>query len=726
MSRLSINTQDYLKSNDSYERLELIINATGVGTWDWQIQTGELTFNDRWAGMLGYTKQELEPVNFNTWSENLHPDSLQQADIALKKHFSGELDTYEIELKLKHKAGHYVWVFACGKVVDWDVKQQPTRMIGMHLDISERKKNEEKLLVTSQLLNQSQQVARVGGWELDIKTGELFWTDETYRIHDTSPKEFNPTVDAGVGYFLPSSKDTISKALDEAINQCRGYDLELETYTTKGRKIDVRTTCIVTQKNGKAIKLTGIFQDISDQKAFQRRLERSNADLAAANSALKLSAHYDSLTELPNRYLLADRMQQAISKSTRKGTCIAIAFIDIDGFKPINDKHGHEIGDGLLKAIAHQLNGALRVGDTLARIGGDEFVAIIDDLSSPEEGERILARMLESASTPMVVEKLILNVSASIGVTLYPFDDGDPDHLLRHADQAMYIAKQKGKNCYHIFDIEKDVAMKNHNERLSRIALALQNKEFILYYQPKVDLRDKRMIGLEALIRWQHPEKGIVGPDDFLPEVQKNILDIEIGRWVINTALKQLQEWQRQDKPTAISVNISPMHLQHASFINELKEYLSNYPDYKPGSLEFEIVESSSLDDVELVSKIINECNQLGVNFSIDDFGVGYSSLVYLRRLPVKFLKIDRSFVRDMLVDMEDRSIIEGIIELAKVFNLILIAEGVETSEHGDELLSLGCFCAQGYGVARPMPAKEVINWMAQWEANPQLIDGSS
>lgn len=253
------------------------------------------------------------------------------------------------------------------------------------------------------MLNQSQQVARVGGWELEVNTGHLFWTEETYRIHDTCPEEFNPSVDAGVSYFLPDYRETISRALEDAIERGIGYDIELETYTTKGRKIDVRTTCIVTQENGKIVRLTGIFQDISEQKAIQRTLEQINSDLAIANSAIKHSAHYDSLTGLPNRYLLADRMDQAIVKSIRNQSFLAIAFINVDGFKAINDSHRHDMGDELLKALSEQLKNVLRDGDTLARIGGDEFVAIIDELASPDESDRILSRLLDSARTPMVV-----------------------------------------------------------------------------------------------------------------------------------------------------------------------------------------------------------------------------------------------------------------------------------------------------------------------------------
>lgn len=702
--------------DDHRERLSLIVNAINIGIWDWQLQIDQLTFNDHLAKMLGFDENELVPLNLETWSKFVHPDDFTRAQKSLDEHLTGHTDVYEVEIRLRHKSGKYIWALASGKVVEWE-SNRPKRMIGMHLDINERKRNEESLYLTSQLLNQSQQVAKVGGWELDLKTGKLYWTQETYRIHDTSPDEFDPTVDAGVSYFLPQSQTIITAALDEAIHHGVDYDLELETYTTKGRKIDVRTTCVVTRENGVSVRLTGIFQDISEQKKAQRKLEKTNDELAAANAALKLSAHYDALTGLPNRYLLADRMQQGIIKCSRHDRFLAIAFIDIDGFKAVNDTHGHDIGDELLKKLADELKYALREGDTLARIGGDEFVAVMDNLSDPAESELILSRMLEAVSAPILVDKRVLNVSASIGVTVYPFDKGDPDQLLRHADQAMYIAKQNGKNCYHIFDIEKDVATKHYNEKLARIGQALKNDEFVLYYQPKIDLRDHELVGVEALIRWSDPDHGLRAPDDFLPEVEHNILGIEIGKWVIQTALKQLNDWRNIDDNLVISVNISPLHLQYDNFVRDLREYLAIYPNYKAGGLDLEIVESSALNDMDLVSNIITECKKMGVSFSIDDFGVGYSSLVYLRRLPVKYLKIDRSFVRDMLVDLDDKAIVQGIIELAKVFNLIIIAEGVETDKHGEALLAMDCFFAQGYGIARPMPHAEFLPWLKRFNA---------
>lgn len=722
-----IKTTSFINGSksDNAERLELIINATGVGIWDWQVQTGELTFNQRWAEIIGYTVAELKPMTFDTWANRVHPDDLPNAQQLLNKHWQGELDLYEVELRMRHKRGHYVWVLASGKVVEWEGSGKPKRMLGSHLDITERKTREGERIIANQLLQESQKIAKVGGWELNLDTGLLYWTAETYRIHETSPEEFDPSVDAGVDYFLPDSREQISLALDQAINQGIGYDLELETLTTKGRKIDIRTTCNVTQKDGVSIRLTGIFQDISDQKSVQRKLEMTNLNLEQANEALQLSAHYDSLTQLPNRILLSDRMQQAMTKSLRHDQFVAIAFIDLDGFKFVNDTYGHNAGDQFLQKITQHLKYSLRDGDTLARIGGDEFVAVIDELDDSKDSYVVLSRLLESATTELEIDGNRLRVTASIGVTFYPQNNCSPDQLLRQADQAMYRAKQLGKNRWHIFDIEHDFAIKHKLKELERIALALKNEEFVLFYQPKVDLHSSEVIGMEALIRWQHPEEGLLPPVVFLPVLEEDDLSIELGKWVIKSALKQLDSWSGTDLEMPISVNVSPLQLQHPDFVMVLEQMLNEFPAVKPLNLELEILESSALRDINKVSSVIGECNKLGIEFSIDDFGTGYSSLTYLKRLPAEYLKIDQSFVRDMLTDADNRTIIQGIIELAKAFHLKVIAEGVETPEHGKELISLGCVLAQGYGIAKPMPANDFPEWVKHWQENPKLVNGT-
>jgi diguanylate cyclase (GGDEF)-like protein len=395
---------------------------------------------------------------------------------------------------------------------------------------------------------------------------------------------------------------------------------------------------------------------------------------------------------------------------------LAVASIDLDGFKYVNDKYGHDVADKLLIALSQRMKDALHEGDTLARIGGDEFVAVIGDLQNIKASVPVLKRLLKAASDPVMVGGVALQVSASIGVTLYPRDNSDADHLIRHADQAMYSAKQAGKNQYCLFDIERAYASKVQLENIADICLAMQRCEFVLHYQPKVNMRTGTVIGVEALIRWQHPESGLIPCLDFLPVTEGQSVSLEMGEWVIDTALSQVSQWQRIGINLPISVNISAYQLQQDNFTTRLAVLLAAYPEVSPHYLELEILETSALHDISEVSATMNACHKLGVRFALDDFGTGYSSLTHLRHLPAQLIKIDQTFVRDMLKNAEDLAIVRGVIGLAQAFEREVIAEGVETIAHGAALLHLGCELAQGYGIARHMPASSIPEWISNWK----------
>ena len=467
---------------------------------------------------------------------------------------------------------------------------------------------------------------------------------------------------------------------------------------------EMKTISAVRDEHGITTHYVALANDITLMKAHQEQLERI--------------AHYDVLTNLPNRSLLADRLSQAMLQCDRHKQSLAVVFLDLDGFKAINDSHGHDVGDELLIALSLRMKEALREGDSLARIGGDEFIAVLTDLDKTEDCESVLERLLLVASEPATINDIVLNISASIGVTLYPQDNVDADLLIRHADQAMYVAKESGKNCYHLFDTAQDDAIKIQRESLEAIRSALDNHQFVLHYQPKVNMRTGTVVGVEALIRWQHPARGLLNPIEFLPVIENNPMNIEIGEWVIETALIQLSQWQLMglNNPLNISVNIAAVQLQQPDFTDRLATLLAAHRDVEPRYLELEVLETSAIDDVQHVSTIMNDCMALGVKFSLDDFGTGYSSLTYLRRLPASLIKIDQTFIRDMLIDTDDLAIIEGVIALAKSFKRDVIAEGVETIEHGTALLQLGCELAQGYGIARPMPASDIPAWVNGWK----------
>ncbi|MBI2751301.1 MAG: EAL domain-containing protein [Burkholderiales bacterium] len=471
---------------------------------------------------------------------------------------------------------------------------------------------------------------------------------------------------------------------------------------------EMLTISVVRDVAGGATNYVALFTDITPLKEHQRQLEHI--------------AHFDALTSLPNRVLLADRMQLALTQCQRRGLSVAVVYLDLDGFKAVNDTHGHGVGDELLVALAHRMKGALRNGDTLARIGGDEFVAVLVDLEAVADADPVLQRLLQAAADPVDVGDNRLQVSASVGVTVYPQDGSEVDLLLRHADQAMYVAKQAGKNRIHRFDVAQDTAAKTQRESVEHIAQGLQGQQFVLYYQPKVNMQTGAVIGAEALIRWQHPEQGLLAPGAFLPMIENHALSVALGEWVIASALEQMAQWQVQGLEMSVSVNIGARQLQQPDFAQRLVALLAQHPEIAPQRLELEILETSALEDLAQVFQSILACQAQGVRFALDDFGTGYSSLTHLRHLPAEVIKIDQSFVRDMLDDADDLAIVKGVIGLAAAFHRDVIAEGVETSAHGRMLQELGCESAQGYGIARPMPASDLPGWVRDWRVHPRWI----
>ena len=469
---------------------------------------------------------------------------------------------------------------------------------------------------------------------------------------------------------------------------------------------ELLTISAVHNTAGEVIQYVALFSDITALKNYQTELEHI--------------AHFDVLTGLPNRLLLTDRMQQAMSQTVRRGQKMAVAYLDLDSFKTVNDQFGHALGDKLLVELAHRMREIMREGDTLARIGGDEFVAVLLDLGEHEAGLPWIHRLLHAASETFEVDGKSLQISASVGVALYPqIHNLDADQLLRQADQAMYHAKVAGKNRFHIFDAQQDSSLRTHHEGLERLRRALHQGEFELHYQPKVNMRLGTVIGAEALIRWRHPERGLLSPASFLPLLEEDPLAVEVGDWVLHTALAEHVRWLDAGLCLPVSVNVGAQQLQQPNFVERLRLHLQAHPRVKAEHLQIEILETSALQDMTQVSRVIDECKHLGVEFALDDFGTGYSSLTYLRRLDVGLIKIDQSFVRDMLSNAADMTILRGVIGLAQAFGIEAIAEGVETVEHGARLLQLGCEQAQGYGIARPMDASAMAGWVRQWKPDP-------
>jgi len=573
----------------------------------------------------------------------------------------------------------------------------------------------QSLVVESEhRLQEVMQITREGLWDWHIPSGQVAHNPQWYASLQAAPEDTPDTVEEFAALVHPEDRQLVWQRLEAVLTAANDeYHSEHRLVRKDGTVIWVqdRGKVIERDADGKAVRLIGAFSDITYQKEHQRQLEQI--------------AHFDALTGLPNRTLLADRMQQAMAHCNRRGQQLAVAYLDLDGFKVVNDHHGHDMGDHLLRVLADRMRVVLRQGDTLARLGGDEFVAVILDLDDIESCIPMLSRLLAAASEEVIDGDVVLKVSASLGVTFYPQDEGiDADQLLRQADQAMYQAKLAGKNQYHLFDTERDRSLRGHHNSLDRIRQALCRREFVLYYQPKVNMRTGRLVGAEALIRWQHPERGLLPPAAFLPVIEGHAVAVEIGDWVIQSALAQMQAWKHAGLVLPVSVNVGALQLQKLDFIDNLRSMLAAAPDVEANDLELEILETSALQDIAKVSAVMRECSLMGVNFALDDFGTGYSSLTYLKRLPAHLLKIDQSFIRDMLDDPEDLAILQGIIGLAQTFRRSVIAEGVETVAHGELLIAMGCEFAQGYGIARPMPADAIPDWARRWRPPVSWLSG--
>ncbi|MCK6374452.1 MAG: EAL domain-containing protein [Zoogloea sp.] len=439
--------------------------------------------------------------------------------------------------------------------------------------------------------------------------------------------------------------------------------------------------------------------------------------LVEQEQCLKRQVHFDTLTGLPNRTLFSDRLDQALAHTRRHGQNLAVCLLDLDGFKAVNDILGHPAGDQLLREVAARLHDTLRGDDTAARLGGDEFALLIGDLKTAGQCEQVIKRVLDTLGAPYLIAGAEVHVTASIGVTLFPGDTMDPDQLLRHADQAMYKAKQAGKNRFSIFDPTLESRARANQSLVRKIEQALERHEFTLHYQPKVDCRAGRVVGLEALIRWNHPVLGLRMPGEFLPLIEHEDVIVHLGDWVMEEALQQQQRLRDAGHDLVISVNIAARQLLRRQFAEQLESLLQ-----RDGAdrLEIEILETAALEDIGTVGSLITHFQQRGIRFALDDFGTGYSSLVHLKRLAANVLKIDQTFVRDMLDDPGDLAIVQGVVGLAGAFRRDVVAEGVEDMEQIRRLLELGCDVMQGYGISRPLAPERLLPWLEAFRPDPQ------
>ena len=667
-----------------------------VGMTHTSLQGRWLRVNRKLCEITGYSEAELLQRSFQGVT---FPEDAARGEQMLQQLLQSGRDSYEAEKRYIRKDGSLVWV-AVQVSVAFDAHGAPEYVISVIQNINQRKQAELDRAVSHQrymaLFEQLpngilllDQTLRVVDHNLEA-VRQLGWSAQELRertIHDIEAQD----------------KPADIEARRQAIERSGRCDFESIYRTASGQLLHVEVSVqYVTLLDGQRLYQV-LFRDISEKKQAAQLIERL--------------AYTDQLTGLANRPLLGDRLHQAMHQARRQGQMLAVVFLDLDGFKAINDRHGHATGDSLLRSLAVRMKEGLREGDTLARLGGDEFVAVFLGLSDASASTPLLERLLSVSAQPLLIGDRRLQVSASLGVTFYPqAEEVDADQLLRQADQAMYQAKLSGKNRFHVFDAESARTQRGHHASLERIRTALRQQEFVLHYQPKVNMRSREVLGAEALIRWNHPEQGLLPPGEFLPVIENHQLSVDIGEWVIRQALQQLSSWQSQGIHMSISVNISAIQIQQPDFPQRLQLAMAQFPQLLPHSLQLEILETSALQDIAHVARCITQCEDLCVGFALDDFGTGYSSLTYLKRLPVSTVKIDQSFVRDMVLDQDNVSILDGILWIMRQLRRSVVAEGVETLEHARALMDLGCEMAQGYGIARPMPENQLAAWKLRWQ----------
>ncbi len=677
------------RSLDEYGEL---VQRIPVGIYKYRMHAdGGASFDyvsPRWCELLDVSEAEVMR-DVLAPQARIHPDDLKQF-VRLNEIARDTMSPFKWEGRILRKRGEIRWLH---------IESQPTLQEngdilwdGIQYDVTDRRMAEDALRITASVFDNSQEAIVI--------------TDANNIVIDV-----NPAFSRITGYardevlgrnpkFLSSGRQEQSFYAEmwKSLREAKAWRGEIWNRRKNGEVYaELLSISAICDEAGQVQRHVGVFSDITYFKDHE--------------AELSMVANYDALTGVPNRRLLADRLRQATALAQRGGKMLAICYIDLDGFKDVNDQHGHETGDRLLVDIARRLQEVLRAGDTLARLGGDEFVVLFNDLAAEAECFQVLDRIMQTIATPMNLAGNQVGVSASIGVTFYPSDNEDGDTLLRHADQAMYIAKQTGKNRYHIYDAIHDQRVRSLHETRKRIQQGLESGEFELYYQPKLELSSNKVVGVEALIRWNHPERGLLQPAEFLPLIENSDMEIKLGKWVLGAALEQLHAWERSGVTMDISINISARHLQSPDFVADLKRKLEQYPKLAHGRLQIEVLETAALEDMGQSFDVIRACSEMGVSFALDDFGTGYSSLVYLRKLGADTLKIDRSFVQNMATNEGDRAIVQGVIALAKTFNRQTVAEGMEDPKLVQTLADMGCGFGQGYGIAYPMQAREFMDW---------------
>jgi diguanylate cyclase (GGDEF)-like protein/PAS domain S-box-containing protein len=657
---------------------------------------GVVYLSERWNELLGGKPRETY-TTFDELMQLTHPDERGAITREYVDVITGRKPDYSLEHRVRGHDGAWRWIRSRGRVVERDAHGRARRLAGINEDITARNEAEERL-------RQSESRFR----SLLALSSDWYWEQDA-ELRFTEVAGMDPQRDRlRIGQFLfeagqiPAGEADVARyqaataarqPFREVIQTVRDADGEWRYISFSGEP--------VLDRDGRFAGYRGIARDVTQSRRAEERIRRL--------------AHFDELTGLPNRTMFMHTLQRAFSLAERRSKQFALFFIDLDRFKNINDSLGHEAGDRLLQDVARRLRHHLRESDTVARLGGDEFVVLVEDCADARELNAIAQNILNAVGRPYTLAGQEYHVTGSIGISTYPADGQDPAALLKNADIAMYLAKDRGKNNFQFYSPQQNAHSFERLALESALRHALERREFVLHYQPKVDIASGRIVGVEALLRWNHPDLAMVAPNQFVPLAEETGLIVPIGRWVLRTACAQLAAWRRDGlSPMRIAVNLSARQFVDDALISDIGDALAA-AGLPPDGLELEITESMVMQNPERAVMTLARLRELGISVSIDDFGTGYSSLGYLKRFPIDNVKIDRSFIKDLPHDMDDAAITRAVIAMAQSLRIRVIAEGVETREQLEFLRTHECNECQGYYLSRPLPAAEFALLARTW-----------
>lgn len=697
---MAMNEELYQQNNElekqrneiivSEQRYELAVQGSTEGIWDWDIKKGVYYFSIEWKGVLGYDENELNKT-IETWRDLLHPDDRIEANNILDQYLESKGGVYECTYRLRCKDGKYRWILSRGKGV-WDKEGHPVRIAGSHTDITEQMQLEESLRSEKEL---SRSII------YEAKMLIVVFNKEGRII------QFNPYAEKIIGFKKEEilGKKSLQVLVSNDDDQNKIFQEILRGENLSSRETDIRC------KNGDYVTILWdniLLHDLQGNIQGVISIGINITERREMEDKLHMMAYFDTLTGLPNRAFFEQEVKNAICKLDQSNQKAALIYIDIDDFKNINDTMGHVVGDYLIQHVRDILLEHFHLPHVIARLGGDEFAILLNNIQNESYIIPKIEIFMEKLRKPWLFEGKSYYISVSMGVAIYPDHGTNYSILMQNADTAMFYIKDKGKDNFVIFESSMFKKTLKYIEMSNQLRIAIEKQEFLLYYQPQFDLTTGKIIGVEALIRWNHPIRGLIPPIEFIPLAEKTGHIVQIDEWVLKTACRQKRSWEKKGySPIKISVNISSHMITESRLVTEVQDLIQDYK-INPREIEIEVTETVVMVEFDKAIKVLQSLKDLGISIALDDFGTGYSSLTYLQTLPFDILKIDRDFLKNVENGNEEIYIFRAIVDLAHNMGLKVVAEGVETKEQIEYLHKNNCDFAQGYYFSRPIPASEL------------------